>query len=289
MKRSTLITIVMSLVLTFLSDVALAQDDIEIWKDFVRVLKKGKFSKQMIRPYHKSLSEPLFGFLEQMRKKASWEEWETSPEIYRVEDQVHFLIPLSFDNQKATYCFSFLSEGKNWYFQHLEAITIRLDKISSLPTSKFPDLPEETKAWMREEFRVSHQVRLFNLFVGEKGREFAFNWFRDGAGYSLAARSWVPFFPIEKAFILYLCWEQSNLRGNEVTLEELDDRQAVVRIKPIYFDLYKGSGHLNQQISFEDYRKLFETIWQDRAINAGWELKIQYKEEEVIFNFTKRM
>ncbi|MCI0691655.1 hypothetical protein L0337_06555 [candidate division KSB1 bacterium] len=155
-----------------------------------------------------------------MREKASWEEWEASPEIYRVNNQVHFLISLSFDNQKGMFCFSFLSEGKNWYFQHLETITIRLDEISSLPTSKFPDLPEEQKAWMREEIRVSHQVRLFNLLAKEQGREFAFNWFKDGAGYSLAARTWVPFFPTAKAFILYLCWEQSNLLGNKVTLEK---------------------------------------------------------------------
>jgi len=288
MTRLKVIVILANMMVISTFSVSLAQDDIEIWKKFVAILREGKFPKQMIRPYHESLREPLVGFLDQMRESASWQEWEASPEIYRVENQVHFLIPLSFENQKGTYCFSFVVDGTKWYFQHLEFITIRLDKVTSLPASRFPDLPEETKAWMRAEIRVSQQVRLFNLLAREKGREFALGWFKDGAGYALAARSWVPFFPIPRAFILYLCWEQSNLRGNEVTLELLDDRQAVVRMRPIYFDLFESSGHLKQQISFDDYRAIFETIWHDRARNAEWELTIKYGIKEIVLHFKKQ-
>jgi hypothetical protein len=266
-----------------------AQGGIEIWKEFVNILQKSEFPKEKIRPYQESLREPLLGFLRQMREKATWEEWEASPEIYRVDNQVHFLIPLSFDNQKDTYCFSFLSEKGNWYFQHLESITIRLDKISSPPTSTFPDLPEEKKMWMREEIRVSNQVNLFNLLAKEKGRDFAFNWFKDGSGYLLMAEAWVPFYPVHNAFILYLCWEQTNLYGNKVTLEHLEDNKARVLMKPIYFKLYKQAAHLYQQISREDYRKIFETIWYDRAAKAGWELTIEYMDEETTLNFKKKM
>jgi hypothetical protein len=171
----------------------------------------------------------------------------------------------------------------------MESITVRLDKISSLPASTFPDLPEEKKGWMREEIRVSNQVNLFNLLSKEKGREFAFNWFKDGPGYLLTAKAWVPFYPVRKALILYLCWEQANLNGNKVTLEQLDDNQAKVLMNPIYFKLYKQAGHLYQQISSEDYRRIFETIWHDRATSAGWELTIEYKGEETILNFKKKM
>ena len=34
-----------------------------------------------------------------------------------------------------------------------------------------------------------------------------------------------------------------------------------------------------QQIPFEDYTKIFETIWQDRARAAGWTLEIEYGNE----------
>jgi hypothetical protein len=227
-------------------------------------------------------------FLKILKEKVSWEELESSPEIYRVGSQLHFLIPLTFEGQKVTYCFTFLIKDDKWYFQHLESIFIRLDKVSSLPTSKFPDLPEQQKAWMREEIYWSKQVQLFVFLSQEKGKDFAFNWFRDGPGYFLGAKTWVPFVPPPKAFILYLCWEQANLRGNKVTLEKLNDDEAIVIIKSIYFELYKNSAHLKQQISFEDYRKLFETIWCDRANSAGWHLQITYKKGECFFNFKKK-
>ncbi len=289
MKKLSLTIILIFLPAIFLSNVQQSKNDLKIWKEFVEILKKGDFPQEKIRPYYETLKEPLLGFLKQMREKASWDEWEATPEIYRVENRVHFLIPLSFDGQKATYCFSFLVDGNNWYFQHLEAIIIRLDQISSLPTSKFPDLPEDQKMWFREENRVSRQVELFNFLAKEKGKEFAFHWFKDGAGYALAAKALVPFFPAPKAFILYLCWEQSNLRGNHVTLETLNDSLAVVRMEAIYFHLYSATAHLQPKISFRDYRKIFETIWLDRAKNGGWELQLKYEGKAVIFTFKKKI
>jgi len=91
-----------------------------------------------------------------------------------VGNEVHYLIPLTNNGARQTYCFTFLTEAGKWYFEHLESITIRLDKIGPLPTSTFPDVPEAQKFWMREEILVSEQVRLFNMLAKDKGREFAF-------------------------------------------------------------------------------------------------------------------
>ncbi len=264
-----------------------SQQDIKIWQEFTLTLKKADFPSEKLRPYYESFREPILGYLKQMREKANWREWEAAPEMHRVENKVHFIIPLTFDNETATYCLTFLDESDNWYFQHIEAITIRLDKISSLPTSEFPDVPDMTKAHMREEGRISEEVRLFNFLAKEKGKEFAFNWFKDGNGYALAARTWVPFFPLSKSFILFLCWEQSHLRGNDVTLEKLEKNEALVRMKLISFNLYKVAAHLKQQISYEDFCKIFETKWQDRAEKAGWEVKITYLDDECLFRFWK--
>jgi hypothetical protein len=136
-------------------------------------------------------------------------------------------------------------------------------------------------------------VRIFNTLAQAKGRESAFDFFRDGNGYLLSARTWVPFVEPPRAFILYLCWEQANLTGNEVVLEKLQDREAVIRMRTFFFRLYKVSAHLKQQISFEDYRNIFETIWQDRSRAAGWELRIEYLDKdypaaECVLNFSKR-
>jgi len=257
-----------------------AEDDVSIWRGFVAALKKGEMTPDRLRPYYEELRSPLMGYLKEMREKADWTEWEAEPEVHRVGNQVHFLIPLTFDGQKTEYCFTILTEGGKWYFQHLEAINIRMDKVGALPTSTFPDVPEGTKAQIREEAHWSREVGVFNTLAQAKGRDFAFDFFRDGNGYFLAARVWVPFVEPSRAFILYLCWEQANLIGNEVILEKLEDREALVRIRTHFFRLYKVAAHLSQQIPFDDYRKIFETMWQDRARAAGWDLRIEYIDKD---------
>ncbi len=278
------------------ADAAHGQDflhELATWKDFVAAMKNGAVGSERIRPYYEQLREPILGYLKEMSEKATWAEWAADPEIHRVGDHVHFLIPLTFDGNTADYCFTFVTEGGTWYFRHLEAITIHLDKTGPLPTTHFPDVEEKTKAHIREETRWSREIRLFNLLSELKGKDFAFDFFKDGNGFFLAARTWVPFVEPRGAFILYSCWEQAELRGNEVTLETLSDEEAVVRTSTYFFGLYKATAHLRQWISFEDYQRIFETIWQDRARAAGWSLEIEYRDEgyrasECVLRFKKK-
>jgi hypothetical protein len=169
-----------------------------------------------------------------------------------------------------------------------------LDKIGKLPADAagFPDLPEDRKYWMRQEIYWSEQVRLFNFLSREKGKDFAFRWVAEGigngVGYLLGASAWVPFYPPSRSFILYLCWEQAKLLGDKVTLEKLDDNEAVVRFEDLtYFALYMRATHLKQQISLEDYIKIFETIWQERARAAGWKLAIDGQGRQIYLRFSR--
>lgn len=253
--------------------------DLTIWREFTAAMKAGGPAPDRVRPYYENLKDPILGFLREMRAKATWSEWDRAPEVHRVGDHVHFLIPLTFDGERADYCFTFLSEGGGWFFRHLEAINIRLDQTGPLPTSTFPDVDEATKARIREENGWSHEISVFNVLAELKGKPFAFDFFKDGEGYFLSAKTWVPFVEPRQALVLYACWEQANLRGNKVALEKLDANGAVVRMSPYYFRLYKESAHVPQQISFEDYIRIFETIWQDRARAAGWNLAIEYVNE----------
>ena len=256
-----------------------AVDDLDVWKEFVAAMKTGGLPSEKVRPYYEELRAPILGWLKEMSQKAVWAEWDKRPEVHRVGEHVHFLIPLTFDGRTVSYCLTFLVEDGAWYFRHLEAINIRLDKTGPLPASTFPDVDEATKAHIREEARWSREVRVFNELAALKGKTYAFDFFKDGNGYFLAAKTWVPFVEPRKAFILYACWEQANLRGNAVTLEALDDAAAVVRMSTYFFGLYKASAHLRQQIPFEDYARIFETIWKDRARAAGWALEIEYRNE----------
>lgn len=266
--------------------IAYGQDNLAMWKEFVTAVKDGKMTADKVRPYEGIPEDVLLKQLTDFKgyhdKYHSWKEWE-NPEVFPVGDQVHYIVTFTWGGQtKSDFCFSLLKEGGRWYYRHLENIFIRLDRVNKFPASEFPDLPGETKAWQREEIYWSQMIYLYNVLTKEKGKDYFVNLLRDGAGYYVGAKTWVPFVPPERAFILYLCWEQRRLRENAVTVETLTDREAVVRIKPQFFALYKRTGHLKGQIAFEDYRRIFETIWQDRAAAAGWTLEIKYEDPECL-------
>ncbi len=294
-KKGAVFVGVMLLFFSFGRAGSFSPDDLVIWREFVDLLKSGNLTQDQVKPHEHISKETLLGFLEQLKeasdRASSWQEWEAEPEVFPVENHVHFLIPLGFGGeQKTVFCFTFLKEKDTWYYRHMENIFIRLDKTPLPPTSDFPDLPEETKALQRAELYWSKMVYFFTVLTEEKGREFFFNLMKDGAGYFLASKVWVPFLPQERAFILYLCWEQSRLQGNDVVLQKLTEREAVVNLQSHFFFLYKHAGHLKGQIAFDDYKKIFETIWQDRAKNAGWNLEISYKDTEClqcVFRFTR--
>lgn len=269
------------------------RDDLRIWREFVADLRAGKMEDpSRIRPYYPELLDPMMGYLGQLREGIAWDRLGAGPKVFPVDDQVHFVISLPYrgDEQRLStpFCFTFLVVGGRWYFQHMETIIIPMDRLGPLPATTFPDAPAERKAWMREEIEVSDQVRLFAFLAGEKGRDFAFGWFCDGAGYALGARTWVPFVSPHRAFVLYLCWDFANRRENPVTLETLSDTEAVVRVTPRWFRIYDAAAHLKPRISAEDFRRLFETIWTDRARNAGWSVEFSYRGDECVFRFRRK-
>ncbi|OGD17202.1 MAG: hypothetical protein A2V76_01815 [Candidatus Aminicenantes bacterium RBG_16_63_14] len=271
-----------------------APDDPAIWKEFVASLKAGTLTVDRIRPLYGTDKELHLKWLKDLMKatgdNGALSDWD-APEIIPVGNLVHFVVKLRIGREMTTErSLSFIKEGGRWYFGHMENIMIRLDRIPPPPTSEFPPLPEETMTWQRNEILWSDLVRIYLATAKQNGRDFALNLFKTGDGYFVGAKSWVPFVPPARAFILYLCWAESRLYGNLVTLEKLTDEEAVVRMQTHFFFLYQRSSHMRQWLSFEEYRTIFETIWQDRAKNAGWKLAIEYQDPEclqVVLHFTK--
>jgi hypothetical protein len=271
------------------------RDDLAIWREFVAVLKAGRLTVEQIRPLYGVPRETLFKWILDRKALAdslgAWSEWE-APEIIPQGNMVSCVLSLSSGpGQKGALCLTLVKEGERWYLGAMEGILLRLDKTPAPPTSAFPDAPAETKAWQREEIYWSQLVYFYAALTPKIGRDGFLSLLKDGAGYFVGARTWVPFLPPPRAFILYLCWEQSRLRENLVVLEKLTDDEAVVSMQTHFYFLYKRTGHLRTQIPFDDYRRIFETIWQDRATSAGWKLEIEYKDPEglqVVLHFTKK-
>lgn len=268
-------------------------DDLAIWKEFSALVRKGDFPRDRLKPLVPGGEADLLKFLA-VFQPAPPSMWEREPEIVRSGATVNFIIP--FGDESRPFNFILVEEGGRWFFHHLEQVMLRLDKTSPPPTSDFPDTSEERKAWARDEFYWSQVVRLYTSLVPKSGKRAFLDLFRDGPGFFMAAKSWVPFVAPHRAFILYVCWYQArlhgmNTRGDGVVLESLDGRAAVVRLKDdVFFRLYQVATHIRPQISFADYREIFETIWKDRAEAAGWTLAIEYPSPEgleVLFRFSR--
>jgi hypothetical protein len=261
--------------------------DARVWREFTAMLWADSLPNERVAPLFEEFRTALRGFLDTLRVAGDRAEWQRTPEQFRVGERLHFLMPLTVRGRTATYSFSFVTSDSGWTFEHLEAIHIRLDTLGPPPVSRFPDLPDADKTWIREEFEVAQDVQWLTALVREKGWDTALTWFADGAGYALASRVWVPFVEPERAFILYLCWEQAQLHGADVTLVALDSAQAVVRLRPLGFLQYSRSAHLRNQISLDDFRRLFEYRWRDRAMNARWSLSISYDGDEAVLRFSR--
>jgi hypothetical protein len=261
---------------------AAAQEPSRIWSEFVAKLKSGTLTAADIRAEYTTPEQQLV-WLKQLKEasdtRKSWADWEAKPEVFRVGDHVQIVARVHDGTRNLTLCFTFLIEERRWYYSHMENIFIRLDQIGPPPVSLFPDIAEETKAWMREETYWSTFIGgVYAPLVKEKGADYVFNLLKDGPGYFVAAKTWVPFVPPRRAFILWLCWDQSRLRGHAVSLEKLDADEAIVKLKPLYFQIYKSASHLKTIISLPEYRRLFETIWKDRAQAAGWKVSFAYED-----------
>ena len=262
--------------------------DSRYWAEFVSALRAHEIGPQRIRPYYEALTGPLQQFLADFRRKADWPEWEARPEMHRVGSEIHYLLPLTLGGSRASYCFTLIEDAGTWFFRHVESITIRLDHLGRLPTSEFPDLPQAQKDWMREESYWFERVKAFKRSVAALGRDKALSEFDDGAGYFLQARTWVPFVDPARAFVLFLCWEQSQLRGAAVTLVSLADDRAEVDIEPVVLKLYYQTAQMRLLLSGEDYRAIFERIWRTRATAAGWDLAIQCDGPKCRFRMTTK-
>jgi hypothetical protein len=55
--------------------------------------------------------------------------------------------------------FNFIVENSRWFYRFLEGVFIPLDQVLTLPAdaSGFPDLPQSTKDWIRQEASPAFQ------------------------------------------------------------------------------------------------------------------------------------
>jgi len=191
-----------------------------------------------------------------------------------------------FNHDDDLYRLDFVGNAGDWKLLFIECITIPIEKIESLPFDNFLPLKEIDENWIREERRISTMIHWYNFTKNVFGIEKALEHFRIGAGEFLAARAWVPYFSDKKAFIVYISWYESRVNGEKVSIEKFSDDECIIKYnEPIWFRMYNVATHLKFQIPFEEYKNLYEFIWQDRAKCSGWKIEINYENNSTILKF----
>lgn len=183
------------------------------------------------------------------------------------------------------YRFDFLFSDGKWKLCFIECITIPIKVIDEIPFNNFPVMTEH-EIWVRTEKNISRIVYLYNKLKECFGKDQALEWFLDGAGEYLAAKSWIPYFDEKKAFVVYVAWCESRLNGETISIELFEDRNCIIRIKDhLWFKVYNSASHLKPFISDSEYREIFEYIWIDRGKQSGWNIELEYIGTDTLISF----
>lgn len=186
------------------------------------------------------------------------------------------------------YRFDFLFLENGWKLSFIECVTLPISDISTLPYENFKALPPEKEIDIRSEKEISRLVFFYNQFKMLIGQQKALEMFYDGAGESLGARSWVPFYSDRLACIAYFAWLQNRIYGEQVEILKFDEESCRLRFRRhIWRKMYVTTGHMQKMIDYEEYVNLFESIWRNRALECGWTLQFIYQDEDTDLVFTK--
>jgi len=187
------------------------------------------------------------------------------------------------------YRFDFIINAGKWQLCFIECVTLPLANITDFPYNSFIPLAEK-EAWIYAERNISKTVHFFCKLKDIFGFDEALMWFNDGAGEFLCAKSWVPFYKESKAFILFCGWIETRINGENVSVDVFTDDKCALRfINHLWFRVYHAVSHIKIQLTLEEYKKLFEHIWTDRAMHAGWNVDFEYDGNDTILLFSNNL
>jgi len=252
----------------------------QIWSELKIKLQNDSFTPE---DFNEETRQFLISFLSGENRKFRRDELYNAKVQFREGEQKHIAF---LDCTDGLYRLDFVENAGKWQLLFIECITIPIEKIESLPFNNFPPLNDNDENWIREERRISLIIHWYNYIKNTSGIDEALKHFRYGAGEVLAAKAWIPYFSDKKSFIVYIAWWDNRICGEKVSIEKFSDDECIIKyIEPIWFKMYNVTGHLKFQIPFDEYKNLYEYIWQDRAKCSSWNIEFIYETNNIILRF----
>ena len=246
-----------------------------IWSEFTEKLRSDSLDEN-------DFADDMKPFLSGDAAKSRCEKFMNSP-ARMIDGEYKKIVILSCPDDE--YRFDFLVNNGKWQLCFIEGITLPVSDINSFPYNSFSALPEK-EAWINAERNISKIVYFFCKLKDAFGFDEALPWFNDGAGEFLCAKSWVPFYEGARAFIMYCCWIENRINGENVSIDIFSDVKCVICFTDhLWFKVYHAAGHIKTQLPLEEYKCLFEHIWRDRAVNSGWNVDFEYDGNDTVLSF----
>lgn len=246
---------------------------LDIWSEFQEKLKNDALT---VSDFTTEMCQNLAPLLCGEQSAARRQKFLDSPfDIYEGVGKISVVSHCTDDD----YRFDFLISGLAWKLAFIECITLPVFGIDVFPYSEFMPLNEK-ELHIRREKEISQLVYFYLKFKELVGKTKALEMFYDGKGEYLCARSWVPFYSDSLSFIAYSAWYECRINGENVVIQEFQESKCKVTIyNHMWRDIYFTVGHLNAVIQYSEYMELFESIWEERARSAGWEVRFAYTDE----------
>ena len=245
----------------------------DIWNEFRNklkydILKESDFTAEM-----RAFLQPLLcGECSAARRRKFLE---APYDVYENDGGISVVLHCPDDD----YRLDFSCDGFSWRLAFMECITLPVSGMEAVPYSEFVPLGKK-EVFIRREKEISRLVHFYLKFKELVSKEKALTMFYDGKGEYLCARSWVPFYNDELSYIAYSAWYESRINGETVVVQEFQKNRCVMIIYDhIWRKVYFTARHLTPIIEYAEYMELFESVWRDRAENAGWKIDFDYKGE----------
>jgi len=188
---------------------------------------------------------------------------------------------------KNLFVFTFKKQEGDWKFCHTECIRFPIYEVPNLPYQDICQLPAETRSWTVAEIEMAFESRVYYQLKQDHGEEFAQSFFLDGPGFRAGMDAWLPFIEGAAQFAIYCAILETNHYGSTGVITKASYDEAEILFTPLTKLEVLKRAYFFPKFSFEEYKKLYGLIMENRANACGLELEIAYNETNCTIKLKK--
>jgi hypothetical protein len=188
---------------------------------------------------------------------------------------------------KNLFVFTLVREEDDWKVAHLEGILFPVFDIPALPASSVLELPPDKVRWMRAEYEMAFNNRVFYRLKEALGEEQARRFFEDGVGFRAAVDAWLPFLEGAVQFAVFYGILEENYYGSKYIITRAADDEAEIRFAPLQALEVLKIAVFWPKMPLKDFQALYADIMKNRAAACGLNVQVVFNGSECTLTLKK--